>query len=412
MNLFNLILVSIFGITILPPQLLQVSIKYGIIIPLLFLLIFNSIFLPKFVKSKDQIFFSQAIYIYLFGIIISALISGNGISSTIIYTFLFLLRFLIIERVCRKIDFFTILDSAALGVSTSLFICILSDYGSRILFQKFFTFKITNIAYERLAFYGTQPNFIGVAAGLIFLYVAVRIVNDQYEKTNEALIEIKLVNYSSFYGYLMLTFNFIVLFLSNTRSAYFSILVALLFQFLIFFKRKRFFKNKNNRYYIFLIAILIFNFNKFITFINNYITIASNQYRGVSSGLAGRIDRWQEKISLIGPIGYGYSPNIGLDNNYLYSAYSSGLLFSIPLFIFYFYFFLKIAKEAISKDIDFLYRLELNIKISLSIFLFIHMFLDQQTIGQTSLISFIFIIVPLSVSSRNRNNFNNNNYLF
>ena len=408
MNLFNLILVSIFGITILPPQLLQVSLKYGIIIPLLSLVIYNSIILPKFVKSKEQIFFSQAIYLYLFGILISAIISGNGISSTIIYTFLFFLRFLIIERVCRKIEFFTILDSAALGVSISLIICILSDYSSRILFQKFFTLKITNIAYERLSFHGTQPNFIGVSAGLIFLYVAVRIINDQYEKTNEFLMDSKLVDYSSFYGYTMLIFNFIVLFLTNTRSAYFSILIALLFQFLIFFKRKRFLKNKNNRIYIFLMALVVLNFNKFITFLNNYITIASNQYRGVSSGLAGRIDRWQEKISLIGPIGYGYSPNIGFDNNYLYSAYSSGLLFSIPLFIFYFYFFLKLTKEIILKDIDILYRLELNIKISLSIFLFIHLFLDQQTIGQTSLISFIFIILPLSVSSKNRNNFDNN----
>ena len=411
MNLFNLILISIFGITIIPPQLLQVPIKYGIIIPLLFLVIYNSIVLPKFVRSKEQVLFSQSIYLYLFGMLISALISGNGISSTIIYTFLFLLRFIIIERVCRKIDFFTIFDSAALGVSISLFICILTDYGSRILFQKFFTFQITNIAYERLTFYGTQPNFIGVSAGIIFLYVAVRIVNDQYEKTNEFLTDTKLVNYSSFYGYLILIFNFIVLFLSNTRSAYLSILLALLFQFLIFFKRKRFFNNKNNRFYIFLMTIVIINFNKFITFLDNYITISSNRYRGISSGLAGRIDRWQEKISLIGPIGYGYSPNIKFDNNYLYSAYSSGLLFSIPLFIFYFYFFLKLTKETMSKDIDFLYRLELNIKISLSIFLFIHLFLDQQTIGQTSLISFIFIILPISFSSKNRNNVDNN-YLY
>ena len=188
MNLFNLILVSIFGITILPPQLLQPSFKYGLIIPLLGLIIYNSIVLPKFEKSKEQAFFTKAIYLYLFGILISGIVTGNAISASIIYTFLFLLRFLIIERVCRKIDFFTILDSAALGVSISLFICILTDYGSRILFQKFFTFQITNIAYERLTFYGTQPNFIGVSAGIIFLYVAVRIINDQYEKTNEFVI--------------------------------------------------------------------------------------------------------------------------------------------------------------------------------------------------------------------------------
>ena len=402
MNLVNQILVLVFGITILPPQLLQVSIKYGIIIPLLGLVLYNSIVLPEFGKTKEQTLFSQTIYLYLFGILISALITGNAISSSIIYTFLFLLRFLIIEGVCRKIGFLTILDSAALGVSISLFICILTDYSSRILFKKFFSLKITNIAYERLAFYGTQPNFIGVAAGLIFLYVAVRIINDQYEKTNEFLLDIKLVNYSSIYGYLMLIFNFIVLFLSNTRSAYLSILLALLFQFLIFYKRQRFFKNKNNKFYIFLMAIFALNFNKLINFLNQYITISSNQYRGISSGLAGRIDRWQEKISLIGPIGYGYSPNIGLDNNYLYSAYSSGLIFSLPLFIFYFYLFLKVTKQIISEEIDLLYRLELNIKISLLIFLFIHMFLDQQTIGQTSLISFIFIIVPMSVYPKNK----------
>ena len=402
MKIFNLILVLIFGITIIPNELIIVPIKYILIVPMLILVINNSLFLPKFEKSKDQVIFSQTIYLYVFGILISSIISGNTLSSSIIYTFLFTLRFLIIDRVCKKIDFFTILDSAALGVSTSFLICIFIDSSSWSLFQKLFTLQITNIASERLSLFGSAPNFAGVSAGLISLYIAIRIINEQYEQSNNESDFVGFINYNGLYGYSLLFLNVIILFLTNTRSAYLSIFVALLFQTLSILKRKKFIRNKNNKYYLLFLLISFLNFNRLLVFINKYITISANKYRGISSGLTGRVDIWKEKISLIGPIGYGYSPKIGLDNNYLYSAYSSGLLFCLPLFLFYIYYIFKTIQERSLEDINYIYRLELNIKSSLLIYLFIHLFLDQQTIGQTSLISFIFVILPLSQYSINK----------
>ena len=47
-------------------------------------------------------------------------------------------------------------------------------------------------------------------------------------------------------------------------------------------------------------------------------------------------------------------------------------------------------------QINYFYREELNIKVSLSIYMIVQLFLDQQTIGQTSVISNIFLILPLS----------------
>ena len=217
MKIFNLILVLIFGITILPNELILVSIKYLLIVPMLILVINNSLFLPKFEKSKDQVFFSQTIYLYVLGILISSIISGNTLSSSIIYTFLFTLRFLIIDRVCKKIDFFTILDSAALGGSIGFLISIFIDSSSRSLFQRLFTFQINNIDYERLSLFGSAPNFSGVSAGLISLYIAIRIINEQYEKPNNDSDFVGFINYNSLYGYSLLFLNTIILFLTNTR---------------------------------------------------------------------------------------------------------------------------------------------------------------------------------------------------
>ena len=212
MKIFNLILVLIFGITIIPNELIIVPIKYILIVPMLILVINNSLFLPKFEKSKDQVIFSQTIYLYVFGILISSIISGNTLSSSIIYTFLFTLRFLIIDRVCKKIDFFTILDSAALGVSTSFLICIFIDSSSWSLFQKLFTLQITNIASERLSLFGSAPNFAGVSAGLISLYIAIRIINEQYEQSNNESDFVGFINYNGLYGYSLLFLNVIILF--------------------------------------------------------------------------------------------------------------------------------------------------------------------------------------------------------
>ena len=143
-------------------------------------------------------------------------------------------------------------------------------------------------------------------------------------------------------------------------------------------------------------GILLFDFKRIYKFINKFIILLDDKYRGASTGLTGRINIWKENLNIIGPIGYGYRPGKIIDNNFIYSSYMAGTFFDLPVYIYYLYFTVKNYIDLFNRELNFLQRNEKSIKVSLSIFIITHLILDQQTIGQTSLISFIFVILPVS----------------
>ena len=99
------------------------------------------------------------------------------------------------------------------------------------------------------------------------------------------------------------------------------------------------------------------NLSKLNSFLNRNVFLFNDKYRGTSSGLSGRFDRWIDIFDKIGPIGIGYGSNvlgeklIAIDNQWLYSSYIAGNIFTAPLFVFVLYFvsnaFINIFKEKI-----------------------------------------------------------------
>ena len=391
----NPFLALVFAITILPKEFIPITIKYAISLPIIFL-IYVSYVSIEINKSDKNKLFSLSIYIYVFGILLSSFISDYKISSSVIYASLFILRFTIIEYLCRKISFFKILDSAVIGSSASFLFCILYDVNSRLIFKNLLTLKISGIANSRLQVFGSSPNFLGISAGIICLYILIRIINEQYELNHQEDKATFNSGYNNIFGYILLFWNFLILFLCNTRSAYLALFIALIVQVINLITRKKFFQNKFNKFYIAFMGILLFDFKRIYKFINKFIILLDDKYRGASTGLTGRINIWKENLNIIGPIGYGYRPGKIIDNNFIYSSYMAGTFFALPLYIYYLYFTFKNYIDLFNRELNFLQRNEKSIKVSLSIFIITHLILDQQTIGQTSLISFIFVILPIA----------------
>ena len=237
----NPFLALVFAITILPKEFIPITIKYAISLPIIFL-IYLSYFSIEINKSDKNKLFSLSIYIYVFGILLSSFISDFKISSSIIYASLFILRFTIIEYLCRKINLVKILDSAVIGSSAGFLFCILYDVNSRLIFKNLLTLKISGIANSRLQAFGSSPNFLGISAGIICLYILIRIINEQYELNHQDDKATFNSGYNNIFGYILLFWNFLILFLCNTRSAYLALFIALIVQVINLITRKNFFK--------------------------------------------------------------------------------------------------------------------------------------------------------------------------
>lgn len=385
---------------------INLNIKYVISISLLIIIILtNKDFINRTSTIKGSSIYLRNIYdisifLYIGGIIIGSLITTKNLSSSLIYSFLFLLRHLTIKSLCNKVDLIKILDAIVIGFTSSTIFGLIFNRSAQILFLKVIKLQLGGIASNRISLWGATPNALGVGIGICCCYMITRILIEQYNLCELDIKKKGYFQYNSLSGYLLLLFNLIVLFLCNTRSAYLCLLfgnLPIVIRIFLFNLHK---SNKYNKYYILFFIPVLINFESAYLFFSKFILLQQDRYRGFSTGLTGRFDLWQNKIEILGPLGYGYSREI-FDNNFLYSAYLSGFLFSLPIYIFYFFACIKYISGFYRSEKNIINNFEYSLKAPLSIYCIIMFFLEQQTIGMTSVLGYFFNLIPCGIVSKN-----------
>ena len=402
-NQTNILLILTFFINAIPGNAINVSIKYALsLILIIFIVVINKDInlldnRKIFSSLKIRNIFDIAIYMYIFGIILGGIIN-NAFSLSLIYSFLFLFRQIALKTLTKKVDLINILDSAVIGVTILNIIGFIFNKNAQNLLVRVFSFSLGGIASTRLKFWDQNPGNLGVSVGLIVSYIITRILIDQYDLCNSEKKDKGYFDFNSNIGYLIFFINLLTLFLTNTRSAYLCILLGNLPIMIKVFFSNFLKKNKYNKFYLLLIIGIGFNFKKFFALLSNFVLLQNDRYRGFSSGLTGRFDIWNDKIQILGPIGYGYIFEL-FDNNYLYSTYLSGFLFSFPIFIVYFYLCIKYLSSFFNVTKNNLLSFEFCVKTPLQVFILVNLFFTQQSIGMTSVIGYFFQIVPLGILS-------------
>ncbi len=398
MRIFSNLLTLFFLILSFPPFFSGAPyVKY--VLQLLIILIFlNTTSFNNLLEEEKNIFFDYSIYLYIFGISIGGLFNFQ-FQTSLIYSLLYFLRFYFYKELLKKINLINIFDSLVIGFNLSFLIGILFDRKSQFLLIKLLN-PITNVSENRLKLLGASPNYLGISAGLVVIYLIIRIINEQFSKKELEFTKNNFCKYNILTGYIILIFDIFVLYSCNTRSAYLAVVFAILPIFLRVFLRFFNVYNKFKIYYYLLTGILVVNFSKFNSFLNRNVILLNDKYRGVSSGLSGRFDIWVDIFDKIGPIGIGYGSNVLgdkvllIDNQWLFSSYIAGNIFTLPLFLFFIYFLSNAFINIFKEKNDSLSQLETEIIYGVSIFIFIQTFLDQQTFGLTSPMSTIFIMLP------------------
>ena len=404
LNQTNILLILTFFINAIPGEAINISIKYALsLILITFIIVINkdiNLYDNRKIFSilKIRNIFDIAIYIYILGIILGGLIN-NAFSVSLIYSFLFLFRQIALKTLTKKVDLINILDSAVIGVTILNIVGFIFNKNAQNLLIRVFSFSLGGIASTRLKFWDQNPGNLGVSVGLIVSYIITRILIDQYELCNFEKKDNGYLNFNSYIGYIIFFINLLTLFLTNTRSAYLSIILGNLPIIMKVFFSNFLKKNKYNKYYLLLIIGIGLNFKKFFALLSNFVLLQNDKYRGFSSGLTGRFDIWNDKIQILGPIGYGYIFEL-FDNNYLYSTYLSGFLFSFPIFIVYFYLCVKYLSSFFNITKNNLLSFEFCVKTPLQVFILVNLFFTQQSIGMTSVIGYFFQIVPLGIISK------------
>ncbi len=407
----NHLLIFAFIITGFPgAALFSINLKYTITISLLFIyLITNRNCEYLNIPSKDsnnylRNIFDVSIYLYLSGIVLSSLIANTNFSASFIYSFLFVFRFLIVKSLTNKIDVIKIFDCLVIALTISSLIGVVFYRPALFLIIKVLQFKLGAIAGNRLLMWGTNANVLGVNLGISSCYIISRVLIDQYKLCKLEITKKGYFQFNSFLGYLILFFNLILIMLCSTRSAFLALFLGILPLIIKIFSNQLYFSNPYNKYYLLIFAVLLLNLKKSFSFLSNFIILQDDLYRGVGSGFTGRGEIWSQIIKSIGPLGYGYLPGRGsFDNNFFHSAFLSGLLFSIPLFIFIIYSCIRYIIGFYRTEENLLINFEYLVKAPLSIYFMINFFLEQQTLGMTSIISYFFLLVPLGIVSKKEN---------
>ena len=99
-----------------------------------------------------------------------------------------------------------------IGFNLSFLIGILFDRKSQLLLIELLN-PATNVAQNRLKLLGTSPNYLGVSAGLIVIYLLVRILNEQFSKDELEFEKNSFCKYNSLTGYIILILDIFVLIL-------------------------------------------------------------------------------------------------------------------------------------------------------------------------------------------------------
>ncbi len=407
----NHLLIFAFIITGFPgTALFGINLKYTITISLLFIYLItnrNCEYLNIYNQDSKKYLrniFDVAIYLYLSGIVLSSLVSNTNFSASVIYSFLFIFRFLIVKSLTNKIDVIKIFDCLVIALTISSLIGVVFYRPALLLIMKLLQFKLGAIAGNRLLMWGTNANVLGVNLGISSCYIISRLIIDQYKLCKLDITKKGYFQFNSFLGYLILFCNLILLLLCSTRSAYLSMFLGILPLLIRIFSNQLYVSNSYNKYYLLIVSVILLNFKKTFSFLSNFIILQDDLYRGVDSGFTGRVEIWSQISSSIGPLGFGYLPGrVSFDNNFFHSAFLSGLLFAMPIFIFIIYSCIRYTIGFFRTEENLVNNFEYYVKTPLSIFFLINFFLEQQTLGMTSIISYFFLLVPLGIVSKQEN---------
>ena len=414
MRIYSNLLTLFFLIVSFPPFFSGAPyLKFGL--QLIIIIVFlNTKSLNNLLRDEKNLFFDFAIYFYIAGISIGGLFNLQ-FQTSLIYSILYFFRFYFYKELLKKINLINIFDSLVIGFNFSALIGLFFDRNSQFLLIKLLN-PNTNVASNRLYLLGSHPNYLGISAGLIIIYLLIRIINEQFSNEVIDFEKNKFCKFNSLLGYIFLILDLFLLYACNTRSAYLAIFCALLPVFIRVIKNFYNIYNKYKIFYYLFVGLLIGNFTKLQSFINRNITLFEDKYRGASTGLTGRIDIWIDILEKIGPIGFGYGRNVLgeklliIDSQWLFSSYIAGIVFTFPLFLFLIYFVVKAFFNIFNISNNIFSQLEAEITFGVGIFILIQTFLDQQTFGLTSPISTIFIMLPkltLDISKKNELNYKN-----
>jgi len=394
MNKFNntilFISFSVFGLS---DNLISPLQKIIIFLFLITLFIINSKdknFTTSFFSDKFTTFFTYSYFIFFIGLIISSIFAGfANISESLLYAGLWLLKLSLLINLSRKVECYKLLRYFALSISLSSILNILTnrELMQNILLIRFIKTFLNSGGSFRTSIEAYHPNQLAAIFGFIILFLIFRLIEKLLINKNlklnfrSILIEISYI--------CLIFFSFAILIISSSRSVFLAILTVIALTFLTFIRLDK----KNIQRNLIISTIIIFIGSKLINF--NSIFLINDQYRGIGTGLTGRIDIFSILIDRLSFLGMGYldEPSkyigYGYHNSYLSVLSQSGLVFGS--FIIFSIFFITYI----------LVKLFMNPKLNKEYFcllffmpyLLIHNIFESHLLGMTSIDSFVFIFI-------------------